>query len=419
MFKLPRNLLAALAVLVTVIAAACSPAPSGGGTTVPTKPAVNLIANPSLEAGTATGVEHWTSAGYGSLNAAFSVSSDAQQGTRAARVDVTNYESGDAKWIFDPVNVSPNTTYIFSDYYKSSAKSQVLAVTTDLAGTATYQWLSDLDLTSTWKQVKQSVTVPANAVTLTVYHLLFSNGALTIDNASLVQAPKGQAMVSIEFDDGWRSAYTLGLPIVRSFGWVPTQYVITDPVKNPGNYDGEYMTASQVKDWVAQGGQIGNHTVDHADLTTLTATQTQAELADSQAYLKSLLGTAPRLFATPYCATNDAVTALAKQYFIGQRNCATPFNTLGDWNPYNLGSFQVLATTTVAEIQAALAQAKANGSWLTLTFHEVGAPVDPTDAAYAVTAAQLTAMLQVVKDSGLPVYSSQQAFDKTNALANS
>lgn len=417
MFKFPRNLVAALAVLVTILAAACSPSPGTPSvTTTPTTPPVNLIANPSMEAGSATRITNWTAASYGSLTTSFTVSTDAQAGSRAGRVDVTDYVSGDAKWVFDPVSITPNTTYVFSDYYKSTVKSQVLAVVTDNVGVTTYQWLSDLDPAPSWTQMKKSVTVPVNAATLTIYHLLFSNGSMAIDNASLTQAPKGQAMVSIEFDDGWRSAYTLGLPIVKSFGWTPTQYVITDPIQNPSNYGTDYMTSAMVKDWVAQGGQIGNHTVGHADLTTLTSAQVEAELANSQAVLKSVLGTAPKLFATPYCATNNSVTTLAKKYFAYQRNCATPFNTVGDWDPYNGGSLQVLATTTVAEIQAALAQAKANGSWLTLTFHEVGTPVDPTDTAYTVTTAQLTAMLQAVKDSGLPVYSTQAAFDKMNAV---
>ena len=43
----------------------------------------------------------------------------------AARVNMSGYSSGDAKWHFPHVSVSPGQSYIFSDYSKSNIASYV------------------------------------------------------------------------------------------------------------------------------------------------------------------------------------------------------------------------------------------------------------------------------------------------------
>lgn len=45
---------------------------------------------------------------------------------RGSRVQVTRYVSGDAKWVFNPVSVDANTSYIFSDAYQSNIATDVI-----------------------------------------------------------------------------------------------------------------------------------------------------------------------------------------------------------------------------------------------------------------------------------------------------
>lgn len=227
--------------------------------------------------------------------------------------------------------------------------------------------------------------------------------------------PFSRPLVSFEFDDGWQSAYHYGLPVMESFGFTPTMYVITDTAERNAYYgEGTYMTPSQIQDWVARGGEIGAHTVDHKDLTTLTPAQVQAEMVNSSNYLSGLLGTAPKLFATPYCATNATVTNLARQYYQSQRNCDDPTNKAESWDQYNVHSISVLNSTTLADIKAILDDTIASNGWTVLAFHEIGTPIDPSDPTYTVSVAQLTAIAQLVRDSGVTVVSSQQGLNESN-----
>lgn len=237
----------------------------------------------------------------------------------------------------------------------------------------------------------------------------------TTTSTPATHAPFSRPLVSFEFDDGWQSAYKYGLPVMKSFGFTPTMYIITDTAQHNADYGvGTYMTPAQIQDWVAQDGDIGAHTVDHADLTTLTLAQAQAEMVNSNAYLMNgLLGESPALFATPYCASNTMVTNLARQYYQGMRNCDDPTNKPESWDQYNIHSISIENSTTLTDIQAILADTIASNGWTVLAFHEVGTPIDPTDPTYTVSIAQLTAIAQAVKDSGVTVVSSQQGLNES------
>ncbi len=453
-----------------VVAAACMVATA--------QAAGNLISNNSLEAGTTTAATSWVSSSWGSLKAAFSIKSGgAQTGTRSAYVQVSNYVNGDARWQpSTPVAVAGGEKYDYSSWYKANVRTEVDAEIIMQDGTTVYWWLGDVAASSTtWKQVKYTITLPVGAKQLTIYHLIARNGWLQTDEYSLVKqgetstsptspspttpppttttqpsptspapsptspapspttpppspttpppspttpppAPSGpfsRPLASIEFDDGWTSAYQYGLPTVESFGWRPTQYIITDTVVNNANYGaGTYMTAAQVKDWKARG-DIGSHTVDHKSLISLSSSQVSAELTTSKTYLDTLLGTPTRLFATPYCDYNATVTMIVQTLYQHQRNCDGYVNTKGNFNRYNVSSFMILSTTTDAEIQAQLNAAKTSNGWVVFVWHQVAGN---TGDAYSVSQATLTRQLQLIKNSGIAVVTSQQALNESLGL---
>ena len=238
-------------------------------------------------------------------------------------------------------------------------------------------------------------------------------GGTTTTTTPGSHAPFSRPLVSIEFDDGWSSAYRNGLPVAKEFGFTPTEYIITDTAAHNDEYGtGTYMTPAQILDWVAQGGDIGDHTVTHPDLTALSPAAAQAEMSTSKAYLTTLLGRAPTLFATPYCASNATVDALASLQFEDLRNCDGPTNTAATWNRYDVHSLSVEDTTSVADIRSILATTRATNGWTVLTWHEIGTPIDPADPTYTTSVSQFRAELQAIADSGITVVSSQQALDE-------
>ncbi|MFZ2523621.1 MAG: PQQ-dependent sugar dehydrogenase, partial [Minisyncoccia bacterium] len=104
---------------------------------------------------------------------------------RGARVQITSYTSGDAKWSFAPVFAAPNTQYTFSDYYTSNVVSTPVAEATLTNGSKTYINLGIAPATTTFSKVTKTFTTPANTKFLTVFHLIERVGTLTTDNYSL------------------------------------------------------------------------------------------------------------------------------------------------------------------------------------------------------------------------------------------
>lgn len=384
----------------------------------PTPPAAgtNLVLNQSMESGNSTAITNWTKSSWGSQTVTHTVkTTGAQSGKRSAYVQVSNHVTGDAKWMFDPVSIVPGKTYVYSDWYKASVPTEVDAIFTMQDGTQQVQFLgSGWQDKTTWTQFKRSFVAPANVKSVTITHILYQNGWLQLDNVSLAEqapTPPAQAgqpfsrpMVSLEFDDGWLGAYQYGLPVFESFGYKPTQYIITGSVDQP-----EYMSKAQVIDW-SNRAYIGSHTVSHPELPTLTKTQITNQLTNSKNYLQNLTGKPVNLFVTPYCEANGTVTTVAKTLYKSLRNCDSPVNTAANFDRYNLQSFIVLSTTTDAELLSYINQAKATNGWLILVWHEVtpGTPIDK----YGINQEVLRHQLQLVKDSGIYVTNTEAALNE-------
>ncbi|WP_327003223.1 polysaccharide deacetylase family protein [Dactylosporangium sp. NBC_01737] len=150
--------------------------------------ATNLIANPSVEtAASATTPTAWQTGAWGTNATTFSYLNTGHSGTRSVKVQTTSYTSGDAKWYFTPVAVTPNATYTFSDYYQATVSTSLVVQFTTTGGGLSYIELTPAPATTgtAWGQTTQTFTAPANAQSVTVFHLLDKVGSLTIDDASL------------------------------------------------------------------------------------------------------------------------------------------------------------------------------------------------------------------------------------------
>lgn len=151
--------------------------------------ATNFIANPSVETGGAIPT-NWSHDKWGSLTATFAYKkNEGYQSARSVRVNVTNYKSGDAKWEFTPVAVQPNTEYVFSNHYKASVKTKIVAVSYDASNMPTYFDIATDIVASktTWKKATAKVKTLATTKKLGILHLIERNGWLQLDTASLIK----------------------------------------------------------------------------------------------------------------------------------------------------------------------------------------------------------------------------------------
>lgn len=394
-------------VTVTVNNQATTPPPATG----------NLIANPSVETANGSQPASWLSDGWGTNTRSFSYETNGQDGSRSLKTTVTKYTNGDAKWYFNPVTVTAGKTYNYSEWYKANVDSEVDAQVTMNDGSVQYFWLGSPAAASNWTKLSYSFTVPANAKNVTIFHVVSKVGYVQNDNfffgepsASASQFNRG--LVSLTFDDGWRSIATNGLPLLKKYGLVSTQYLNSQPV-----VDGypDYMTYQMVKDFKAQGSELAWHTRTHADITKITATQLNTELNIPAAFLTGTGTTAAdfKNFASPYGAYNNtALDTVLKQYR-SHRSTDVGFNGKDNFDIRNIKVQNIEATTTPADVQNWVNQAMANKTWLVIVYHEVDAAAE--DPTYAVTPANLDAELNIVKQSGVTVKTVDQALDEVTA----
>jgi peptidoglycan/xylan/chitin deacetylase (PgdA/CDA1 family) len=202
-------------------------------------------------------------------------------------------------------------------------------------------------------------------------------------------------VVSFSFDDGQVGHFDNARPALEAAGMRGTFYIISDALSSGK----KTMNAEQVKQLAAQGHEIGNHTRDHATLTTLSADEVRAEFADAQAAIKAKTGITPTTCAYPSGAQDQSVQTAAATFFRGCRGTVGGSNARGGVDTYNLRMYYIHSSTTADDIRKVADEAKRTKRWLILAYHGVG-PVGSDDDVSADTFA---AHVRAVQQTGVAV----------------
>ena len=104
--------------------------------------------------------------------------------------------------------------------------------------------------------------------------------------------------VALAFDDGPTPNTNLVLDALRAAHLRATFFVIGYNVA---------LYPEIARRIVAEGHTIGNHTYDHPDLTTLSASQIDWEIRSNSDLIEQITGVRPKVLRPPYGATNDLV----------------------------------------------------------------------------------------------------------------
>jgi peptidoglycan/xylan/chitin deacetylase (PgdA/CDA1 family) len=370
------------------------------------------IQNPSFEtADPANGnkPQYWTSNSWGTNNAKPTYGTTGRTGSRSTKVVITNYTDGDAKWISAPVSVTPGQNYTFTDYYKSTVATEVAATLTMQDGTQQYFYIGTPAASPTdWSKFTRDITMPQGASQLTFMHILYQAGTLSTDDFSLtprIVTGFSQPIVSLTFDDAWRSIYTNGLPLLQKYHMLSTQYMLSGVTTDPA-----YMTKAMMKQFATDGHEIASHTVNHLDLTTVNAAKLNNELKNSQTNLQKWTDQTVTDFATPYGSYNDTVINAIKTYYRSHRSTDEGYNTKDNFDIYNIKVQNITDTTTTAQVTNWVNEAKAQKAWLVLVYHQVD--TDPQAGEYNTPPDQLDAQLGAIQASGIKVDTVNQALNE-------
>ena len=173
--------------------------------------------------------------------------------------------------------------------------------------------------------------------------------------------------VSLAFDDGWKCTYDNALPLLDQRGIPSTHYIITKYLHEPQD---EYVDIDAVHAIARRGHEIGCHTVSHRHLPKESDDTIQREVDLSLETLQQL-SLQVRTFCYPFGEYDKRViNAVRSAGFHGARSIIRGYNHRHT-NPYLLVTHLMGLGTHLSKVKTWVSRARAENSWLILTFHEI------------------------------------------------
>jgi peptidoglycan/xylan/chitin deacetylase (PgdA/CDA1 family) len=129
--------------------------------------------------------------------------------------------------------------------------------------------------------------------------------------------------VVLTFDDGFSNVYEHALPVLQTYGFPATVFLVTDYCEKTNSWPGQTLRLqgqpllrwSEIQEMSQAGISFGSHTRTHPDLTKLSIQQAEEELASSKKAIADATGLPVDTFAYPYGAYDAASRNLASQHF--------------------------------------------------------------------------------------------------------
>ncbi|WP_055108598.1 polysaccharide deacetylase family protein [Paenibacillus ihumii] len=141
------------------------------------------------------------------------------------------------------------------------------------------------------------------ALALMLFGTLFSIPLMPAASAADASCPNGY--VALTFDDGPNPGNTTNLlNALKQAGLRATMFNLGQNVQN---------NPALVRDQVAAGMWIGNHSYSHPHMTSLSSSQMSSEITRTQQAIQAITGTAPKLFRPPYGETNATLRSILAQ----------------------------------------------------------------------------------------------------------
>jgi peptidoglycan/xylan/chitin deacetylase (PgdA/CDA1 family) len=324
---------------------------------------------------------------------------------------MTSWTGGDAKWYFQNIPVTPGKTYLFKDFYKASALTTTIARYRDASGTRSYERLGSNPKSASWRESRFTFTAPDDALVATIFHVIAATGTLQTCLYSVVEATAPafhRSIVSLSFDDGYRSVHELAWPVMREHGFKSTHYIVTRSIGSKAIFDHQMMSDREIEELYKDGNEIGSHTETHPRLSRVLPAQLESELSQSQMVLNASYPPVDDL-ALPYGDYDDAVIAAVKKHYRSCRTSDPGYNTSLNFDPYRIRIQHVPNHTSLKEFQDWLARAARERAWLVLLYHRIDSEADDE---YSVTPKAFAAQMKALHASGQTVLTVRQALDE-------
>ena len=202
---------------------------------------------------------------------------------------------------------------------------------------------------------------------------------LTVDNSNFFYQISPiydfkQSIISLTFDDGYITQFTVALPLLKERNIPATFYVITNRLDS--------VTKSLISDNISEEFEIGSHTVTHADLVKIGNEDAKMELLNSHTFLQRNFGVNAGLtMSYPWGIYNSSVEQIAKSIYLAARSTDVGYNSLYTFDRYALKMQNFDKQTGAYRANPWVDFAIANHLWLVEMIHGINnAGYSPIDA---------------------------------------
>lgn len=150
--------------------------------------------------------------------------------------------------------------------------------------------------------------------------------------------------IVITFDDGYENVSKICQEILDKFKYNATCFIVANNIDKKNTWDKnnhifsekKLMNDDQISNWINHGNEIGSHTFDHLDLTSLNLEEKKFQIIKSNEFLEKRYNQKIDTFAYPYGKYDDNCFELLS---INYKYAVTTDKSL--YNPLKHSNFKI------------------------------------------------------------------------------
>jgi peptidoglycan/xylan/chitin deacetylase (PgdA/CDA1 family) len=173
-----------------------------------------------------------------------------------------------------------------------------------------------------------------------------------------------ESIVSLTFDDGYTSQFSIGIPILKERNIPATFYIITDYVDS--------ITKNLISGSISKEFEVGSHTFSHPDLVKIGNAEAKDELLKSKSFLYDTFGANAGLtMSYPWGIYNNSIKSIAENIYMAARTTDPGYNSYILFDKYALKTQNFDSQTSVSTTNSWIDFAIRNKLWLIEMIHGI------------------------------------------------